>query len=58
MIAFVTGDAIDDLGENGVAVSMSARRDALGLLEDIFDDQFFHQTFRDAHQAVWIVEHI
>ena len=56
--AHETGDAIEKLRENGIAALMFARRVSMGLLEDISDDQFFHQLFQGANHAAWIVGHI
>lgn len=53
-----TGDAIEKLRETGIAALMFARRVTTGLLEDISDDQFFHQPFPGANHAAWIVGHI
>ena len=53
-----TGDGIETLRETGIAALMFARRVMMGLLEEISDDQFFHQPFRGANHAAWIVGHI
>lgn len=53
-----TGGAIEKLRESGIAALMFARQVTMGLLEDISDDQFFHQPVSGANHAAWIVGHI